>query len=106
MMAWGWALKMMGTRSQSSGLFGYLTTRNRNITRIKLEKARQEATKEIIDHLPSGAVYREGTPDGWREIRMPMQPKPPVVVSVEKREPSADPHRSTELQLPRKALDQ
>ena len=53
MMAWGWVLKMIGARSQRAGLFGYLATRDRNMARIKLEKARQEATKEIIDHLPS-----------------------------------------------------
>ena len=58
MMAWGWVLKMMGSRSLGTGLFGYLTARNLNMTQVKLEKTRQEATKEIIDHLLSGAICR------------------------------------------------
>ncbi len=63
-MAWGWVLKRLAAGPGETGLFSYLASRDRNKTRIKLEEVRHEATKEIIDHLPSGAVYREGTSDG------------------------------------------
>ena len=75
-MAWTWILGRLASGRQGTGLFRYLATRDQNKTRIELENARREATKEIIDHLPSGAVYREGTPDGWREILMPHSSQP------------------------------
>ena len=68
---WGWMLKKLVYGRQGTGFFCYLASRDRNRTRIKLEKTRKEATGDIIEHLPNGAVYREGTPDGWREILMP-----------------------------------
>lgn len=58
-------------RSEERGFFAYLISRNQNKSRIELEKARQEAAADLIDHLPDGAVYRESTADGWREIWMP-----------------------------------
>jgi hypothetical protein len=75
-MIWQWILSKVAS-SQGTGLFPYLASRDQNRTRIKLEKARQEATTQIIACLPSGAIYREGTPDGWREIRMPRQRQQP-----------------------------
>jgi hypothetical protein len=80
-MAWGWVVKMLATRSQGTGLFGYLASMDRNKTRVRLEKARQEATKEIIDHLAGGGVYREGTPEGWREIMIPQALQSPIFVA-------------------------
>lgn|ERR1700676_1869325 len=80
-MAWGWIVKMLATRSQGMGLFGYLASMDHNKTRVRLEKARQEATKDIIDHLAGGGVYREGTPEGWREILIPQVPQSPIFVA-------------------------
>ena len=56
---------------KETGLFAYLTSRNQNKTRVELEHARQIAARDLIDHLPHGAVFRESTADGWREIWMP-----------------------------------
>jgi hypothetical protein len=64
------------------GLFGYLANRNWNKTEIELarertgaqvelEQTREATTQQIIGHLPAGAVFREGTASGWREIQMP-----------------------------------
>jgi hypothetical protein len=78
-MAWTWILGRLGSGRQGTGLFGYLAARDQNKTRIKLENARREATREIIDHLPGGAVFREGTPDGWREILMPHASQPQLL---------------------------
>jgi hypothetical protein len=65
-----WFLKQLAG-PKSSGFFAYLISRNQNKSRIELEKARQEAAADLIDHLPGGAVYRESTADGSREIWMP-----------------------------------
>src|ERR1700722_9137221 len=70
-MAWGGLLRRLGNGQQGLGLWGYLAIRAQNKAVADREKARIEATKDLINHLPSGAVYREGTPDGWREIWMP-----------------------------------
>jgi hypothetical protein len=105
-MAWGWILQRLASGSAGMGLFGYLASRDQNKTRIKLENARQESTKDIIDHLPSGAVYREGTPDGWREILMPPGGQSSLfVVPLEQRGP-ADPVPPIELPQPPRALSQ
>ena len=56
------------------GLFSYLSGRDHNRTRIELEKARQAATADLLDHLPCGAIFRESTADGWREVWMPPLP--------------------------------
>jgi hypothetical protein len=86
-MVFGWILKRLGHETQTTGLWGYLASRDRNKSRVEYEKARIAATKELIDHLPNGAVYREGTPEGWREIQMPLVPEPPLfVVPIERRE--------------------
>jgi len=105
-MAWVGIFKRLTAGPHGAGLFSYLASRDRNKTRIKLEKARQEATKEIIDHLPSGAIYREGTSDGWREIVMPQLPQSSLlVVPVEQREHPAGPGESTELPQSLRALE-
>ena len=105
-MAWGWIFRKLASGSPVMGLFGYLTSRDQNKTRIKLEKTRQQSTKDIIDHLPSGAVYREGTPDGWREILMPPGGQSSLfVVPLEQRGPT-NPVPSIELPQPPRALSQ
>lgn len=68
---------MLAPKAQETGLFSYLASRDHNKTRVKLEKARQEATKDIIDHLHAGGVYREGTSEGWREILI-QAPQSPI----------------------------
>jgi hypothetical protein len=65
-----WFLKRL-VDPKSAGFFAYLTSRDQNKSRIELEKARQAAAADLIDHLPDGAVFRESTTDGWREIWMP-----------------------------------
>ena len=40
-----------------------------NKTLIELERERRETAREILDHLPEGAEYRENTVVGEREIR-------------------------------------
>ena len=72
-----WFLKRLGGPT-GAGLFAYLTSRNQNKSRIELEKARQVAATDLIDHLPDGAVFRESTADGWREIWMPPLQAPPL----------------------------
>jgi hypothetical protein len=65
-MALGWISGLLASHPRGVGLFGYLTNRDRNSTRIKLVGARREATSDLIDHLPYGAVYRETTRDCTR----------------------------------------
>jgi hypothetical protein len=97
-MAWGWFSELLGGHPNGLGLFGYLASRDRNRTRIKLEDACSEATSDLIDHLPYGAVYRETTRECRREIWMPSQPQPPVLLlPVVHHEPTDDPFDPTEL---------
>lgn len=105
-MAWGRILKRLTSGSQGAGLFGYLTSRDQNQSRVKYENARKEATKDIIGHLPDGAVYREGTPDGWREILMPQAAPQLAFMAPEHDESRRDPCQATELPPALKALDQ
>jgi hypothetical protein len=77
-MILGWILRpITGDRM---GLFGYLASRDRNRSQLKLERVRQDASTELISCLPCGAVYREGAGDCWREIRMPSAPSHPLFV--------------------------
>lgn len=62
------------------GLFGFLASWDHNRSQLKLERVRQEASTELINCLPCGAVYREGAGDCWREIRMPSAPSHPLFV--------------------------
>jgi hypothetical protein len=97
-MAWGWISRLLASHRDGMGLFGFLTSRDRNRTRIQLEDARREATNDLIDHLPYGAVYRETTGGCKREIWMPPQPKPPALPSpVMHHEPASGPFDPAEL---------
>jgi hypothetical protein len=106
-MAWGWISGLFASHPDGVGLFGYLTNRDRNRTRIKLEDVRRQATNDLIDHLPCGAVYRETTTDCMREIWMPPQPQPPALLSrVMHHEPANDPFNSAELPTELRTLSQ
>jgi hypothetical protein len=93
-----WFLKRLGG-PKGAGLFTYLTSRNQNKSRIELEKARQAAATDLIDHLPDGAVFRESTADGWREIWMPpiQQETPRFFLPADSREAIQDPSTLDEL---------
>jgi hypothetical protein len=83
-----WFLKRL-VAPKGTGLFAYLTSRNQNKSRVELEKARQAAATDLIDHLPDGAVFRESTADGWREIWMPPLHAPPLfVIPADSTEPA------------------
>jgi hypothetical protein len=82
-MAWEWILKRLTAGTPNSGLWAYLASRDKTNGQIKIEKARAEGTVRILEHLPAGAVFREGTPDGWREIQMPGANQQAVFVRVE-----------------------
>jgi hypothetical protein len=73
-------MRMLTGRPGSTGLFAYLSSRNVNKSRVELERARQEASTALIRQLPNGAVFRESTTDGWREILMPAPPGQPGIV--------------------------
>jgi len=106
-MFWGWILKRIASRPDRMGLFGYLAIRDRNRSQIKLEGARQESAKDLIDHLPCGAVYREGTADSWREIWMPPAPRSRLfVIPGVHHEPAHGPRNPAELAQPPRALGQ
>jgi hypothetical protein len=77
-MILGWILRAI--TGDRMGLFGYLASRDRNRSQLKLERVRQDASTELINCLPCGAVYREGAGDCWREIRMPPAPSHPLFV--------------------------
>jgi hypothetical protein len=97
-MAWGWLLRRLGNGQQGLGLWGYLAIRAQNKAAVDREKTRIEATKDLIDHLPSGAVYREGTPDGWREIWMPNASQQSLfLLPVEHLEPTRESPEPPEL---------
>jgi hypothetical protein len=89
-MALGWILKRLANGTQRTGLWAYLASRDQNKSRIELEKTRVAGTRELIEHLPNGAVYREGTPDGWREIQMPSAPQPSLFILPGKQRESAE----------------
>jgi hypothetical protein len=105
-MALGWILKRLANRTQGTGLWSYLTSRDQNKTKIKLEKARVAGTTELIQQLPKGAVYREGTSDGWREIQMPSTPQPLFFLPVQQGESAEDCSESVEPPRPQRALGQ
>ena len=106
-MALGWISGLLASHPGTVGLFGYLTNRDRNRTRIKLVDARRDAANDLIDHLPYGAVYRETTGDCMREIWMPPQPQPTAQLSPEvHHEPGNDSFNPAELHTPLRTLDQ
>jgi hypothetical protein len=81
-------LKLLTGKPVGAGLFAYLASRDANQNRVKLEKARQEASSALISQLPNGAVFRESTADGWREIWMPTSQDPPVILPTASMEPA------------------
>jgi len=83
-----WLLQCLTPRS---GLFAYLTSRDQNRAKIKLEKTRQESTATLIRQLPNGAVFRDGTTDSWREIWMPPATPPSTLflLAAEHEQPQA-----------------
>jgi hypothetical protein len=97
-MVWEWFLKRLANGQQSPGLWGYLAIRAQNKAVVEREKARAEAARELIDHLPAGAVYREGTSDSWREIWMPSTSQQPLfVLPVEHRGSARESPEPSEL---------
>jgi hypothetical protein len=76
-MGLGWILRRLAGDSRRAGLFDYLARRDDNKTRVKLENDRRGAARDLVDRLPSGAVYREKTADGWMEIQTPDAAGPP-----------------------------
>lgn len=106
-MVVAWFLKRFAGGPGSSGLFAYLSRRDDNKTRIELEKARGAVVKDIIGQLPDGAVFRESTGNGWREIYMPpSQASPLFFFRADDHEPEQDPIMPTEFSArPPKALN-
>jgi hypothetical protein len=100
-MALRWILGLV----RGSGLWGYLTSRDQNKSQIELAKVHVVETKELIKDLPYGAVYREGTRDGWREIHMPPAPQL-FVMPVRHDESERESSKSAELPSESMALDQ
>jgi hypothetical protein len=76
-------LRTLAVGHRKTGLFSFLACRDNNRSKIELEKARSAATAEIIDHLPCGAIFRESTADGWREIWVPQTPLPLLVAPAD-----------------------
>lgn len=106
-MALRWLLKRLTKESQRTGLWGYLASRDHNKSRIELERTRTSGTQELIQHLPPGAILREGTPDGWREIQMPsMLPSPLFVLPSEPQRLAKDCQEISQLPQPPIALSQ
>jgi hypothetical protein len=104
-MAWGLISELLGSHPDGVGLFGYLASRDRNRTRVKLEDARRETANDLIGHLPYGSVYRETTRDCRREIWMPSRPQSPVLFfPVVHHEPANDPFNSARLPTALRAL--
>jgi hypothetical protein len=104
-MALGWISGLLASHPGGIGLFGYLTIRDRNRTRLKLVDACREATNEIIDRLPYGVVYRETTRDCTREIWMPPRPHRPALLSpVMHHEPADDPFDPADMHGPLRTL--
>ena len=97
-MVWEWFLRRLANGQQSPGLWGYLAIRAQNKAVVEQEKARAEAATELIDHLPAGAVYRDGTSDSWREIWIPSTPQQSLfVLPVEHRGSAREPPEPSEL---------
>jgi hypothetical protein len=106
-MAWGWLLKRFTDVSRSTGLWSHLASKAREKSKIELEKTRTEATKQLIDHLPYGAVLREGTTDGWREIQMPDAPQSPLLIlPMESHGPGGGALKPTESGQPLEVFDE
>src|SRR2546430_15295324 len=98
-MIWGWILKRFASVPQGTGLWNYLASKARDKSKIELEKTRTEGTKQLLDHLPYGAVLREGTADCWREIQMPDAPQSPllIILPMESRAPGGDTPKPSEM---------
>jgi hypothetical protein len=79
-MLWGWVMRTVVGPHDRTGLFDYLAVRDANRCQIELERARQQAFKDLVRGLPRGAVYREISGDSSREISIPSTPRLPVFV--------------------------
>ena len=106
-MAWQWILKKLASASQDGGLWGYLSRRHDNLTRIELERVHAAGSTEIIDHLPPGSIFTDETATGRREIRKGPAPGTSLLfVSHEPGQSVADSAESAELPQPPEALDE
>jgi hypothetical protein len=106
-MAWQWILKRLASGTREGGLWDYLSRRHDNRTRMELERVHADGSKEIIDHLTPGSIFRDETATGRREIRKGPAPGTSLLfVSHEPGEPAADSAEPTKLPPPSEALDQ
>jgi hypothetical protein len=105
-MAWQWILKKLASASQDGGLWGYLSRRNDNRTRIELERVHAAGSTEIIDHLPPGSTFTDETATGRREIRKGLAPGTSLFfVSHEPGQSTGDSAKSAKLPQPSESLD-
>jgi hypothetical protein len=106
-MLWGWIVRTIAGCPARTGLFSFLAIRDRNRCQIKLERARQDAFKDLITALPCGAVYREVSGDSRREIWMPPALRSRLfVLPVLHHESVCRPCDPTELVRPKRTLNQ
>jgi hypothetical protein len=60
------------------GLWGYLTKRAELKYLKEHDGSHHIETMSLIERLTPGAVFRESSSDGWREVRIPPQPCRPI----------------------------
>ena len=60
------------------GMWDFLGKRSADKSRIEMEKARNDGTRDLIPLLKPGMVLIEGGADWFREIRMPEALKPGI----------------------------
>ena len=105
-MAWHWILKKLASGSREGGLWGYLSKRHDNRTRIELERIHAAGSTEILDHLPPGSTFKDETATGRREIWKSPAPEASLFfVSHEPGQSAAGSAESAKLPQPPEALD-
>ncbi len=93
-------------RSGKDGIWDFLGKRSADKSRVELERARNDGTRELIPLLKPGTVVIEGGPDWFREIRVPEELLPGMLLTTVTSPPlpadELEPARRNELEPARR----
>jgi hypothetical protein len=69
-------------RSGKDGIWDFLGKRSADKNRVELQRAHNDGTRELIPLLKPGTVVIEGGPDWFREIRVPEELPPGMLLTT------------------------
>ena len=85
-------------RPGKDGIWDFLGKRSADKSRVELERAHNDGTRELIPLLKPGMVLIEGGPDWFREIRVPEALPPGMLLTTVTSPPEIPPLPADELE--------